>query len=737
MSYFIAVCILLFVFVCIRKATSARGVDNGKKHKKSYSLQQEDRADAHKPRGEGKWYPPGKAAKVQEYVITGGLIYVGNFLRDQDGENNDYVDCLIIPKLATRPADPWEGGEEMSYWPRYRHLSPRCRGAYLKWLAGGREEAEANIGYVFLFFYGLERRLFLDGKQRNVPESERISIVQEVERLLSIYGGNRSFDRYANQFLSFQAIQYGHVESISSTTDLTHRHYLQSFLYTLAKCVAKKNPIPAYLALAWLHQDYDTSLKTPARRCAKEFAQLFTMRYEKKYGEGIIVKPNKKPLVIEYHPASSSFDDRVFYAPSALPDPSSLQAPLNKLRELATSCTIELEPYSRFLARNTSDPDSYAAISLLPKELLELAPQSQAIKAKLAQLCLDGLTLLSTEALFALLENPLPTKIGKKEAENLASALEQLGFVMAPDVRHHPAKPNIDGSVVIGAMADEHTLQPTTTYRRIATILHLGAVISQIDGDIAPAETEVLQKFVHANEDISPNETQSLLAFLHWCLNTPQGLGGIKQRVEQLNAPAKKSIGHVLISVALADGVVDASEIKQLEKIYTALGLDKTEVASDIHARKSATAPIRVHVGEPEKAYSIPPPPATEPASFSLNEELVRIRVEETEQVKSVLEEIFAEEEDLATEQLDSAAQRDNPLASLDDASRALFHILITQEQWDRSKLFSVCQEQGMMLDGALEIMNEWSFNCANAPLIDDGDPVYIDLELAKEILGA
>jgi hypothetical protein len=62
---------------------------------------------------------------------------------------------------------------------------------------------------------------------------------------------------------------------------------------------------------------------------------------------------------------------------------------------------------------------------------------------------------------------------------------------------------------------------------------------------------------------------------------------------------------------------------------------------------------------------------------------------------------------------------------------------LVQQETWERSSLHEVCRELGLMVDGALEVLNEWAFERANAPLIDDGDPVYVDVNLGKEITGA
>ena len=39
------------------------------------------------------------------------------------------------------------------------------------------------------------------------------------------------------------------------------------------------------------------------------------------------------------------------------------------------------------------------------------------------------------------------------------------------------------------------------------------------------------------------------------------------------------------------------------------------------------------------------------------------------------------------------------------------------------------------MVDGAMEVLNEWAFENANAPLIEDGEPIFVDLSLAKEIV--
>ncbi|MDR1658434.1 MAG: TerB N-terminal domain-containing protein [Deltaproteobacteria bacterium] len=79
-------------------------------------------------------------------------------------------------------------------------------GGYLKWLATGRSDPKANIKYVYLFFYGLERRLFFDSQKHPVSKEERLAINSEIRRLLSIYGDDSSFKDDALVFITISYI---------------------------------------------------------------------------------------------------------------------------------------------------------------------------------------------------------------------------------------------------------------------------------------------------------------------------------------------------------------------------------------------------------------------------------------------------------------------------------------------------------------------------------------------------
>ena len=208
-------------------------------------------------------------------------------------------------------------------------------------------------------------------------------------------------------------------------------------------------------------------------------------------------------------------------------------------------------------------------------------------------------------------------------------------------------------------------------------------------------------------------------------------------KLADIGESEKAVVSRILISVAHADGYIDPKEVKQLEKLYSSLGFDKSQVLSDIHAA-SADAPATVAHRDQETTHAIPQSADAAPV-FMLNEELIRIREQETRQVRDVLENIFTEhvEEPAPVEVSEQTSQHSSPLEGLDGAHQTLFTHLAEQTHWERSAVYEMCKELGLMFDGAMEVLNEWAFDTVNAPLLDDGDPIYFDTELAKEIVDA
>lgn len=76
-----------------------------------------------------------------------------------------------------------------------------------------------------------------------------------------------------------------------------------------------------------------------------------------------------------------------------------------------------------------------------------------------------------------------------------------------------------------------------------------------------------------------------------------------------------------------------------------------------------------------------------------------------------------------------------SPMESLGVAYQKLLSSLIEKENWERSEYVQLCSDLKLMPDGAMEAINEWAYNQTNAPIIDDGDPVNIDINIYNEII--
>ena len=98
------------------------------------------------------WIPQGKAFKHAGFTIQGGFVYFGKGLEAIRGWSIE--PSLIDPSLPVKSlsritaADTWIIGRHIPKFTRHHGA------AFLDWLSGGRKDRSANIGYVFIYFYG-------------------------------------------------------------------------------------------------------------------------------------------------------------------------------------------------------------------------------------------------------------------------------------------------------------------------------------------------------------------------------------------------------------------------------------------------------------------------------------------------------------------------------------------------------------------------------------------------------
>lgn len=677
----------------------------------------------------GKWIKPGESINIKGQLFNGGNFYFGGVLSSLDGYGAEA--SLVDDSLKFESKPSTFEDESLGYWPQFISLSPKCRGAYLDWLSSDRSEPETPLGYVFIYFYGLERRITVDSTKQDIDDSEFKSLFNEMLRLKDIFSNSRSFSNYSTRLLEFMCLLRPHVVSHPELENNPQRGPLL-FKHRLATVVSKEKPVPAELALAWIRFYPDYNMKKPARRCSYEFSQMFIRLYNKKYGDGIIVKPNKTRLKIEYHPASSSLRG-ISFPQQDLPDPSNLKGPVNKLIAIADECTTELDAYSRYLAKPNTSRTDIEAVLLLPDDLSDVGATLGLGKFKkwADESILTKNGLVSVEEFWTYTKSPLPAKINKKEAELIQNLAQKAGYGIAPDTRYHHAKTSADGKLVLFPEGHGKYFEPSKAFSEMGMALRLGAMVATIDSYVDQAELHLLTQLIDHDTNLSPTEKRSLHAYLVWRLNTPSNITGLKARVELLGKTERAAVSRILVGVAMADGKIDPEEIKQLEKLYTLLGLDKTLVTGDIHGVSSSKAGVRSISSQSE---TISPVSTT----FQLDESILAIHESETKDVQSMLGAIFVEDEPFS-ESDDSATDSIvvEEEAGIDKSHYALFESLIRKDKWSREEVEALCRDSGLMVSGALENINDWSFEKVDAAVLEeDGDAIYVDQEIVEEIEG-
>ncbi len=683
---------------------------------------------------QAKWIEPGERVKVGKFEIQGGYFYFGGQLNGMAGFYGEDDASLVNPALGIDSISPDYAGDQMDYWPLYSLISPQSRAAYIEWLASDRNDPETYIGYVFLYFYGIERRLLVDDPRGEVSDDERKALMQELKRLKSVYGDHRSCNSYVTALLSHVWV-FNQKKLEEGPYDLlvAKRGFTAAFKFLLAQTVQAGKPINAELALAWVKSHPEFTLRTPARRCQAEFDELFKLRYRSKFGDGLEITPNKTRLQLDYQPASASL--RGYQSLKLdLPDVSRLRGPVSKLFTLAESCTGELDQFSRYVGRPGNSHDSLSAISLLPNDLIPSVsyPRLDNFRAWVKIKVPDSSGLVSVESILQQFGEDAPLKINKKEAAMLSNIAEKAGFGIAPDVRFHHAKPNIDGNVVLFSGGHGEGFNPSGEFRKVGTVLRLGALVAATDDHVSDSEVSALKGVIAENSRLSETEKRSLDAYMLWRLNSPANMTGLKKRLDLLSSSEKVAISHILVSVALADGRIDPAEIRQLEKLYTQLGLEKGMVASDIHNLSSTRLPRPGRASE-----RVPSEPIEPDGGFVLDRELLRRIEEETKEAQSVLESIFADEgidDEYEAGVPPEAPSKNGSIAGLDEQHQQLYVKLISKSQWNYEEVEELCKSLQLMTDGAVETINDWAFENVDAPLIEDGSTVYVDIELVDEI---
>lgn len=634
---------------------------------------------------------------------------------------------------------------EMGYWPWYSRIEPEHRFLYLDWLASGKTALPPAEGLLFLYFYGIERRLLVDQQDKEWALREIVRLRKLDEPRKGTRDG-RSFRLCSSALLWFEvarAPELFNERAFGTVCDLTEAWNEAMMPAPLSWLARHNRPLSGDLALRVARLNPRSVQSVVTKRVSEQFGDLFRKRYTEKFGAGLDLRVSKRPRRHTYRPASGGLEE----VACTIGDPTGVPSQFEPLADLWNQCVEDLRGLSR-VAAGVDGTLTVQAWEAMPIELREGVdhPLARAIQSVVANARQSDITdqqhatLVSAGALGAAIGIEQRQKLTASQSRRVADTIQNAGFAIEPDTRMTARAYAWDDRVAVFLPSDA-THSDRSRYLGAACFLQLGLTIAEADGVVDPEELRRLSENIDAVFQLPASEMQRLNALRAVLLSSGADLGAVSNRLETLLSPdARRQAGRLLVAIAAASGNIDRKELTALRKCFRALALPPEQLDETVAQilPRAGTDFVTVAAGQ-SGAGGEPIPPQH---ALRLNREAISAILAETREVATLLATAMSEESE--NEQPASEATTDvvtaervstDPMASPAGAAAdsglparyaPFLSALRARPKWNREEAVALAREHRVMLDGAIEAINEWALESGGSPLVDEVDGVLL-----------
>ncbi|MGJ8724620.1 MAG: TerB N-terminal domain-containing protein [Roseibacillus sp.] len=697
-----------------------------------------------------QWVPFEQSTRIQGYKINGGFYAVSN-------NSVDFYEPSAITandKVASpAPADQFSS----SYYPSYAYLTPAEKASYLLWLKEGLvdpQPLQRNHGYVFIYFYGLERRALYE--QEDIAEVIKVGM-----HLLATYGPakpKRSFVSYSSEFLHFLGTRLTPESYRSLWPSLLPLHpekVSENVLsFVTGNLATLEEPLTSELAYLIAQQHDDSRRSVVISRTGEKFRQLFEAKFNQGYPDGLPLKGSKREKKIRYQTANASLTPRMMSGslPSdafqaTIPNVFGIKSQFRKLPQIWNECIDELFGYSRTVqklkqAHSPNDEERLAAWLQLPRELRtpQECPLYSSFQSLLATSPSEDLFItVPCEAICVMLGIPERTTLTAKQTGLLADFVDSMGYGISPN----PSLLNL--SLRWQQIVALHPKPLNESYDHqslvgLLKLLYLNILMAAADGEVSEEELDFFHQ-ARATVELSESQNMELDATKAALLaDTKLALKNLNRLSKSIPPENRPGVFHYLIKVAAADEVITSDERALLLRIQKAFELPENTLedalADDLEFRT-----VQVQKGKKKsKGEPIPAPPQkkeTKP-EFTLDTARIEELTQETKEVVAALSTLFSEEDESAEEEQSQEGLKGSHPPSpewMGDLSPSLAQLLtelLAIESPASSDLDRLAKSHHIMPSAFCDEINEWSDEALGDFLVENNSDgsltIYRDL---------
>jgi tellurite resistance protein len=722
------------------QSTNARGIGV------SSSFGEEQPLSSRGGRSKSKliWYGPGEPLIHADTLVSDGMVYTSERGLQWPGEPSAIILSLRVADVAAHPL------QQFGYYPSYDKILPEQRRCYLQWLAAGRKDSDPSqrsLGYLFIFFYGLERRILLD--QDRDP-----ALIEEIIRLLQHYGPahkSRSLRSYFLQLMHFAGWQLGSDAYRALWPRLLafdeDRPDLEGLRFVLANLHQRGEPLEWMEACRIALADQESRRSTVVARAQEKFFALFEQRFNEQFAGGLVLEAAKQEALVQYRPASSALAQMTYESRRnnalelRIPNVAGLNRQFKALPAIWNSCVDDLSGYSRAL-RSTKPGQAVAlaAWKALPRELrkLEDHPLKPAFNEIVANAPREGDYVFVPTAMLATLvgiaERARLTVVHSREIAEIA---ETLGWEIAPDPRITglPLAWNQELAIyTMGALG-----KGTETVTGAVRLQYLAITLAAADGVIEPEELDTFYRLV-APQITDENGWRCVRATEASLRRDPNvALRSLPQMSKLIPAEAREFVLRLMALIAAADGEVSLDELKLLRRIARAFGLNP-DSAERLLREDEAFYEVTIASAERSSTRGEAiPSRAPQAVAFSLNRERISALTQETAEVISLLSVVMAETEEAPCPP--SSPPPPPPesdqvewLRELEPRYRAAVLALLRHDEITSHDFDCLAAAHHLMPDDLFNAVNTWADNTLGDFLLERGENIRIFRNLVPDL---
>lgn len=696
--------------------------------------------------------PPRATLKGLTWLGLGTTVRIGSgaielhdplaYFRDEAPRIDDAEPAAINLKLPIANNAQMPESRELPYWPRYDQLTPNQRRVYLNWLSHRRSFAPPELGYTFLFIYGLERRALLERQDVKL-------IFKELLRLRNLYQTSvekvsRSFDRYTSSFLWYlllcepSVLAERHFEAFARSIGQWDEDGLAFALSWLARAKCK---LPDWLAFALAGRLPKSQTSVVAKRVGNELHDLFTKRFQSQFNSGFVLQSAKRDRQFSYRPASAALSTMQVSGP----DPMGVLSQFNSLSDIWNSCISDLKRLSSAVAHSEGGAFTVATWNAMPTELRTNVdhPLIDQFTRFIEEHTGDNPQTIVTARALATVAGAAPdAKLTTSASRRIAETAANVGYCIEPDPRITGRGFDPDESIVLFLNLDGGAVD-AARYAVASTMLNIGIALAHLDGHVDEGKLSLNAQQIDSAFDLNDQERRRLDMLR--ALRTKYGveLSDVTRPLKHLPQTDRERIAKFSLALVAADGVVTKEELKAIRRLYAALGFDRNQADAELAGLTAKPSqdeePVSVVAASAGVRGETIPTRSTDAAAkgLQLNREAINAILKDTSDVARMLAAamtVETDDEPKADKEVPAApiaSKMEGTSASdprLPSQYEAFFQSLLRQPQWSRAELSAIAKQQGLMLAGAVDAINQWSTETNGGPLLyEDGDQFSLE----------